>query len=142
MKIKIRSRLDIIVREKKIRTATNFAKEMTLLGYKLSTSQAARYLNDDPPPAMTAAFIESACNLFQCLPSDLFHITIELLPEELIDPLLSIPQHAKQLVIKASPAKINNPAPAETKKRKLPWEEEYGVAGPTVKPFPSTKSTK
>ena len=141
MKIKIRSRLDIILREKKLRTATNFSKEMTLLGYKISTSQASRYLNEDPPPAMTAAFIEAACNLFQCLPSDLFDITIELLPEELIDPLLAIPQHAKQLVIKAPPAKFNAPASAETKKGKLPWEEKYGAAGPTVKPFPSTKKT-
>lgn len=140
MKLQIRPRLDIVVVEKKIKTATNFAERMTEAGYKLSTSQAARYLNDSPPPAMTVAFIEAACNVLQCLPSDLFDITITTEPGETLDPLLAIPQSAKRLTAKATKevtAEAVAGAPAKAAKAKLPWQDKYGVAGPKVTPLPA-----
>lgn len=142
MKITIRPRLNIIVLEKKIKTATNLAKVMTEAGYKLSTSQAARYMNDDPPPAMSADFIETACNVFQCLPNELFDITLEVAQDETIDPLLAIPQHAKRITgspVQAPVQMISNALPA---KKKLPWEGKFGAAGPTLKPLPSPNKNK
>lgn len=155
MKITIKNRLNVILLETKIKSATGFARAMTALGYKLSTSQAARYINEDPPPAMNIQFIQTACNLFQCLPSDLFDILLVLEPDEQINPLLAIPQNTKRLVATPPlPAQQNSVAtPQETPKpsavdlaaapkQKLPWEDKYGVAGPTVTPFPSPKKNE
>ncbi len=141
MKLTIRSRLNIVVREKKLKTATGFAKAMTEAGYKLSTSQAARYLNEEPSPAMSLPFIEAACNVFQCLPSDLFDITLELATGEAIDPLLAVPQHVKRIVSDASPPAPVSPIRASevNARKKLPWEDKYGASGPTLKPLPTPK---
>ncbi|GAQ26391.1 hypothetical protein SAMD00023378_0074 [Ralstonia sp. NT80] len=141
MKLTIQSRLNIIVREKKLKTATGFAKAMTDAGYKLSTSQAARYLNEDPSPAMSLPFIEAACNVFQCLPSDLFDITMEITQGETLDPLLAIPQQVKRIVIEAPPRAPVTPLKSSEPptRKKLPWEDKYGAAGPTLKPLPTPK---
>ncbi len=147
MKISINNRLGILLQETKIKTATGFARAMTANGYKLSTSQAARYINEDPPPAMSLRFIETACNLFQCLPSELFDILITLEPDESINPLLAIPQNAKRLVAKPGtiPQPPSSPTPeqqAAPVRAKLPWEDAYGIAGPTIKPLPKPKPVK
>lgn len=152
MKITIKNRLNVILQETKVKSATGFARAMTAMGYKLSTSQAARYINEDPPPAMNLHFIQTACNLFQCLPSELFDILIVLDPDEQINPLLAIPQNAKRLVATpeqpiqqtsvTTPQKAPKQSPADLSaatRQKLPWEDKYGVAGPTVTPFPSPK---
>ena len=141
MKLTIRSRLNIVVREKKLKTATGFAKAMTEAGYKLSTSQAARYLNEEPSTAMSLPFIEAACNVFQCLPSDLFDITLELASGEAIDPLLAVPQHVKRIVSDAPPPVPVSPIRASegNARKKLPWEDKYGASGPTLKPLPTPK---
>lgn len=145
MKVTLNNRLGVLLQESKIKTATGFAKAMTAKGYKLSTSQAARYINETPPPAMTLHFIETACNLFQCLPSEFFDILITLDSGEAINPLLAIPQNAKRLVAQpgtlsqsaATPEQLAKPARA-----KLPWEDSFGIAGPTVKPLPKPKPSK
>lgn len=119
---------------------------MTTMGYKLSTSQAARYINEVPPPSMNLHFIETACNLFQCLPSEFFDILITLEPGEEINQLLAIPQNAKRLVAQpVSDSKASSLTPeqlAAPTRTKLPWEDTYGIAGPTVKPLPKPKSSK
>lgn len=146
MKITLNNRLGVLLQESKIKTATGFARAMTARGYKLSTSQAARYINEVPPPAMTLHFIETACNLFQCLPGEFFDILITLEPDEAINPLLAIPQNAKRLVAQpqspmqsaaATPEQLATPV-----RSKLPWEDSFGIAGPTVKPLPKPKSSK
>ena len=144
MKLTIRRRLNIVVREKKLKTATGFAKAMTDAGYKLSTSQAARYLNDDPSPAMSLPFIEAACNVFQCLPSDLFDITMDITQGETLDPLLAIPQHVKRIVSEQPQrAPVTPISTSESSARKkLPWEDKYGAAGPTLKPLPTPKKER
>lgn len=139
MKLTVKSRLDILVLEKRLKTATSFARAMTANGYKLSTSQAARYLNETPPPAMNVTFIETACNVFKCLPSDLFDITLETFADENVDPLLAIPHHVKRITV-ATPVATPSPnvsALEATKRKKQPWEDEYGIAGPSIKPLPS-----
>lgn len=143
MKVQLRSRIGVIVVERKIKTATNFAEVMTAAGYPLSLSQAARYINANPPPAMTVEFIETACNVLQCMPHDLFDMTVFTEAGEMLDPALSIPPLAKRVVEAPPPPP---PAPASTQKAtpkvgkaNVPWAEKYGVAGPKIKPLPTPK---
>jgi len=145
MKVQLRSRLGVIIVERKIKTATNFAEAMTMAGYPLSLSQAARYINANPPPAMTVEFIETACNVLQCMPHDLFDITVVTTADETLDPALSIPPSAKRIT--EAPPPPPPEAPAKSKKSapaaaaaKVPWAEKYGVAGPKIKPLPTPKT--
>lgn len=145
MKVQLRSRIGVIIVERKIKTATNFAEAMTVAGYPLSLSQAARYINANPPPAMTVAFIETACNVLQCMPHDLFDITVLTEAGETLDPALSIPPSAKRIVEAAPPPPPPAPAPSpkatpKPAATKVPWAEKYGVSGPKIKPLPTPKS--
>lgn len=144
MKIQLRSRIGVIIVERKIKTATAFAEAMTAVGYPLSLSQAARYINANPPPAMSVEFIEAACNALQCMPHDLFDITLITEAAETLDPTLSIPPSAKRIVEAppAPPSATDTPEKAAppAAKAKVPWAEKYGVAGPKMKPLPTPKS--
>jgi len=88
---------------------------------------------------MNVAFIETACNVFQCLPSELFDIKIEMTPEEANDAQQSFPQHVKRIIKAAEEPTSSAPPTAISSRKKLPWEEKYGIAGPSLKPLPSTK---
>lgn len=144
MKIQLRSRIGVIIVERRIKTATAFAEAMTAVGYPLSLSQAARYINANPPPAMSVEFIEAACNVLQCMPHDLFDITVITEAGETLDPALSIPPSAKRMVEAAPPAPAATATPESATqpapKAKVPWAEKYGVAGPKMKPLPTPKT--
>jgi len=139
MKVKIRPRLDLLINERKIKTATNFAKQMTAAGYKLSTSQAARYMNDSPQPTFSVGFVEAACNVLQCLPTDLYDITITTDPGEVLNPFLAIPYNAKRLTAEPSASSDAPPAPEAATSPTVPWEGKYGVAGPKITALPQPK---
>lgn len=93
MKLKIKNRLAVLLRQRQIRSASEFGRRMTLAGYPISSSHASRY-EKELPPAFDLEFINAACNVLQCLPSDLYEITVELEVGEDIDPALIIPRHA------------------------------------------------
>ena len=59
-------------------------------GYPLSLSQAAQRNEANPPPAMMVEFIETACNVLQCMPHDLFDMTVFTEAGETLDSALSI----------------------------------------------------
>lgn len=93
MKLKIKNRLAVLLRQRQIRSASEFGRRMTLAGYPISSSHASRYEKDNPP-AFDLEFVNTACNVLQCLPSDLYEITVEVEVGEDIDPALTIPRHA------------------------------------------------
>ncbi len=77
MKVKVTYRLSVVLAERRIKTATAFAKLMTEYGYSLSTSQATRYLNEgNNAPALSLGFVEAACTVLRCSPGDLYEVVI------------------------------------------------------------------
>ncbi len=58
-----------------------------------SSSHASRFEKDDMP-ATDLRFVNAACNVLQCLPDDLYDITIDLAAGEELDPTLVFPRHA------------------------------------------------
>jgi hypothetical protein len=66
---------------------------MTAAGYSMSSSHASRFEKENMP-AFDIRFIHMACNVLQCLPNELYDITVELAPGEEVDPMLTLPRHA------------------------------------------------
>ena len=93
MKITITNRLAVLIRERQISSASEFGRRMTAAGYSMSSSHASRY-EKDSAPAFDLKFINVACNVLQCLPNELYGITVELESGEEIDPLVVLPRHA------------------------------------------------
>lgn len=157
MKVELRLRLRVLIVERNLRTAKAFGEAMTAAGHKLSHTQAARYVNADPPPAMTLAFIETACVVLKCMPNDLFEITVVTEPEEPpASQANSTPANVTRIEARpskpgpstetSSAAAAREPgadhqeeaqgapsAPATT----VPWAGKYGVAGPKMRALPT-----
>ena len=93
MEIILKNRLAILLRQRNIPSASEFGRLMTAAGCKLSSSHASRYEKQTSPP-FDLNFINVACNVLQCLPNELYDITIKLNKNEKIDPLVVIPRHA------------------------------------------------
>ena len=153
MKLKIKNRLAVLLRERQIRSASEFGRRMTLAGYPISSSHASRY-EKDPPPAFDLEFVNIACNVLQCLPSDMYEITVELDTGEDIDPALTIPRHAlvlgsggTQLHMAPIQPTVNLPEPTVSSSgstsQKVGRKEKAStksVTGPSGSIFPFTKS--
>lgn len=93
MKITITNRLSILMRQRKINSATEFGRRMTAAGYPMSSSHASRFEKDDSP-RFDLKFMNAACNVLQCTPNELYEMVIELEPMEVNDPLVVFPRHA------------------------------------------------
>ena len=93
MKITTTNRLAVLIRERQMGSASEFGRRMTAAGYPMSSSHASRYEKGDAP-AFDQKFVNVACNVLQCLPNELYRITVELDPREELDPLVILPRHA------------------------------------------------
>ena len=93
MKVTIKNRLAVLIRMRGLRSASEFGRRMTEAGFTMSSSHASRFEKDDMP-ATDLRFVNAACNVLQCLPDDLYDITIDLATGEELDPTLVIPRHA------------------------------------------------
>ena len=101
MRIIVENGLRYILTERRISSASAFARLMVpYLGKQLSTSQITRYMRD-APPAFDLKFIEAACSALRCLPSDLFRIRIECGPDDDLADLGSLPRRVE--VVRTSP---------------------------------------
>lgn len=108
MKITFTNRLSVLLRERQISSASEFGRRMTAEGFPMSSSHASRY-EKDTAPAFDLKFINTACNVLQCLPNDLYNITIEL-DEDEADPMWALPRHA--VVIRTKPGSEAAPSSA------------------------------
>lgn len=154
MKITFKNRLASLIRQRKLSSASEFARQMTAAGYPMSSSHASRYEKENPP-AFDINFVTVACNLLRCLPSDLYEIMVELEPGEDIDPMIVLP-HAAMVVRKKTSSEqtpeshvstsqpISNPnADATPLKPKVTTKTQKPVTGSDVGPsgvlFPFVK---
>lgn len=151
MKITLGNRLVLLLAERKIRMATDFARVLAEHGYTISSSQASRYLKDEMP-SMSLDFIEAVCNALHCTPNELFEMKIVYEPGDAPDPKVRLPAHA--VVIGAPESGSNaappNVAPANTTaaakpdpdKIKTPWTGKHPASGPKMSPIPSIGKKK
>lgn len=83
MKIQLKNRLHVLLRERGLRSASQFARRMSAeQGYALSPTHARRYLRDVAPP-WDVRFVTAACNVLQCLPNDLYQIDVDRAEDEM-----------------------------------------------------------
>ena len=137
MKIELRNRLPTLLQARGIRSATAFSKRLTSeTDHTLSTSQATRYLKDDPP-AFTRDFVAAACQVLQCFPNDLYAITITLGADEELDPTLHVPYDAVVLREPPTPGQPKREEP----RTKLQRVDRRGSERPASKKKPSSVDT-
>ena len=120
MKITISNRLGVLIRQRKLNSASEFARQMTDAGFRMSSSHASRYEKENPP-AFELKFINVACNVLQCLPNELYDIQVELEPGEELDPTVILPHHA---LVKQATTTTSSQKKAALKQPKAMEEKE------------------
>lgn len=119
MKITITNRLSVLIRQRKINSATEFGRRMTAAGYPMSNSHASRFEKDNAP-GFDLKFMNAACNVLQCTPNELYEMVIELDPAEPNDPYVTFPRHAilvksgEHAPVAAVPTPVTQPIPTPT----------------------------
>jgi hypothetical protein len=103
-----------LIRQRKLNSASEFARQMTDAGFKMSSSHASRYEKENPP-AFDLKFINVACNVLQCLPNELYDIQVELEPGEEVDPMVIFPHHALVKQAATSTGFQENATPRQSK---------------------------
>jgi DNA-binding Xre family transcriptional regulator len=98
VKIKLRNRLEVLMKDSGISTFEEMAERLTeRQGWQISRSALSRKFRDDNV-TLSLSMIEAICNELQCLPGDLFETNITDATGEQIDTLQSRKQKAKFLV--------------------------------------------
>ena len=111
MRMIVENGLPDILTQRRIRSASAFARLMSpYLRKQLSTSQITRYMRD-APPAFDLKFIAAACSALRCFPTDLFKIRIECGPDDDPAEFGSMPKGVD--VVRATPdgSSTGNPVP-------------------------------
>ncbi|MCO4322310.1 helix-turn-helix domain-containing protein [Aliidiomarina quisquiliarum] len=77
MKIKLKNRLDVLMKDQGVATFEEMAERLTNhQGWSITRSALSRKFRDDNV-TLTLKMIEAICNELQCLPGDLFETQIE-----------------------------------------------------------------
>ena len=84
MKVTLKNRLAVLIRMRGQRSASEFGRRMTEAGFAMSSSHASRFEKEDMP-ATDLRFVNAACNVLQCMPDDLYDITVDLAADEELD---------------------------------------------------------
>ena len=148
MKITLANRMVLLLAERKIRMATDFARLLAEHGYTISSSQASRYLKDEMP-SMSLDFIQAVCNALNCTPNELFEMKVTYEPGEVPDPRVRLPVHAAVTGGAESVPAASRPASPEVvatatgpTSAKTPWTGKHPVSGPRMTPIPSIGKKK
>ncbi len=89
MKIKLRNRLDVLMRDSDVRSVEEMSQRLTEnQGYKITRTPLSRKFKDEDV-TLSLTLIEAICNELQCLPGDLFETEITDATTEYVDELRS-----------------------------------------------------
>ena len=89
MKIKLRNRLEVLMKDSGIQTFEEMAQRLTdAQAWKITRTSLSRKFRDDDV-TLALSMIEAICNELQCLPGDLFETNISEASEEFVDGLRS-----------------------------------------------------
>jgi len=89
MKIKIRNKLDLLIKDSGIRSFEDMAQRLSdNQGYKIGRTAISRLARNENG-SFTVDMIEAICNELNCLPGDIFETTISDADPEFVDVLQS-----------------------------------------------------
>lgn len=89
MKIKLKNRLEVLMRDSGVRTIEELAQRLNEnQKYKITRTPLSRKFKDDDV-TLPLSLIEAICNELQCLPGDLFETDVTDATEDYIDELRS-----------------------------------------------------
>ncbi len=89
MKIKLKNRLDVLMRDSGVRSVEEMAQRLTdNQKYKITRTPLSRKFKDEDV-TLSLSMIEAICNELQCLPGDLFETEVSDATDEYIDELRS-----------------------------------------------------
>lgn len=122
MKIKLKNRLDVLMRDSGVRSVEEMAQRLTdNQKYKITRTPLSRKFKDEDV-SLTLSMIEAICNELQCLPGDLFETEVSDATDEYIDELRSRLQPFRYGSIRlkkpGAPDSAEGPAPGTTSAHK------------------------
>jgi DNA-binding Xre family transcriptional regulator len=89
MKIKLKNRLEVLMKDSGINTFEEMSERLTQnQDWKISRSALSRKFRDENP-TLSLEMIEAICNELQCLPGDLFETNVTDATEEEINAIQS-----------------------------------------------------
>lgn len=114
MRIKLRNRLEVLMRDSGVKSIEEMAQRLTEnQGYKITRTPLSRKFKDDDVQ-LPLSLIEALCNELQCLPGDLFETNVSDAPAEFVDDLRSRLQPFRYGTLRlAKPGAVSD-APAPT----------------------------
>lgn len=87
MKIKLRNRLEVLMKDSGINTFEEMAQRLTQnQGWKIARTSLSRKFRDEDV-SLTLKMVEAICNELQCLPGDLFETDVSEASEEFVEDL-------------------------------------------------------
>lgn len=118
MKIKLRNRLEVLMKDSGINTFEEMAQRLTQnQGWKIARTSLSRKFRDEDV-SLTLKMIEAICNELQCLPGDLFETDVSEASEEFVEGLRTRLQPFRYGAIriqKAGPEPAASGAPDDAK---------------------------
>lgn len=89
MKIKLKNRLDVLMRDSGVRSVEEMAQRLTdNQKYKITRTPLSRKFKDEDV-TLSLSMIEAICNELQCLPGDLFETEVSDATDDYVDELRS-----------------------------------------------------
>ncbi len=146
MKIKLKNRLDVLMRDSGVRSVEEMAQRLTdNQKYKITRTPLSRKFKDEDV-TLSLSMIEAICNELQCLPGDLFETEVSDATDEYIDELRSRLQPFRYGSIRlkkpgapdstdvptTGPAPAPRAVPAKGKKPAAAANDLDDIAGPKV----------
>lgn len=87
MKIKLKNRLEVLMKDSGINTFEEMAQRLTQnQGWKIARTSLSRKFRDEDV-SLTLKMVEAICNELQCLPGDLFETDVSEASEEFVESL-------------------------------------------------------
>ena len=147
MKIRLKNRLDVLMRDSGVRSVEEMAQRLTdNQKYKITRTPLSRKFKDEDV-TLSLSMIEAICNELQCLPGDLFETEVSDATDEYVDELRSRLQpfrygsirlkkpgapDSPEVPAATGPAPSPKAVPAKGKKPAAAADDLDDIAGPKV----------
>lgn len=115
MKIELKNRLDILIKDAGFRSFEEFTKKVNENGWNINRTSINRKARDENI-SLSLSMLEAICNTLQCMPGDLYEVNISDATKDEVDALQSRLNPFKYGAIhtQVSSAKTNNDLKAVT----------------------------
>jgi DNA-binding Xre family transcriptional regulator len=123
MKIKLRNRLEVLMKDSGINTFEEMAQRLTQnQGWKIARTSLSRKFRDEDV-SLTLKMVEAICNELQCLPGDLFETEVSEASEEFVAGLRTRLQPFRYGTVRIQKAGSAAAAPGAPDEAKHPGEQ-------------------